>query len=288
MLGYAKHMTPIEEVRVEQDTTSSEEEEPIMGETAPLLATQLQEKYIYRLTKRLGPWAYLAPATLYAISNNLVYYALVRMTPPLFTLLVNLKIPLTGVMAWMILSKNMGPKQWLSLVLMSAGTILALLRFDGSAHWATTTMGTLSVMLYAMCSATAAVMMECITRHVHYNQHVMTQNLQFAVFSTMISLGLITSALKFSDFGLIQGIHFLSMFSMVANGFMAAIVIKYAGSIVKTHAVAMSSIVTALLSYIFWPNQVLPWNYFVGSFLCLAALRIYILEKQAQLRLRNR
>jgi drug/metabolite transporter (DMT)-like permease len=259
-----------------------QESRPILQQPQEEQVLSVEPRTMKGIVTRMGLWAYLIPALLYATSNNLVYYALGQMSAPLFTLLVNFKIPLTGLMAKILLSKRMGWMQWASLLIMCLGTVLALLRFEQGTHWGATWQGTLAVLSYAMCSATAAVLMEYITRHVRYSQHIMEQNLQFTIFSISVNLVFMVFRGAYNDLGKLQWIHVASMASMVCNGFATAVVLKYAGSIVKTHAVAMASIMTALLGYLIWPNQNLPFNYFLGAFLCIVALRLYIMEKMAR------
>lgn len=225
-------------------------------------------------------WLFSIPALIYTVSNNITFYALSLLSSSMFSLLVNLKIPMTGLFAHVFLKKPITAMGWTALFIMFGGSVVACLKLTESAVVVTLT-GFLLMCIYATCSASAAVYMEHITRHAYRDEHVLLQNVKFSfwgiVFNTLLSIARGTVL----DWHL-QPIHLLSIFSLVANGLVTSLVIKYAGSIAKTYASAFAALVTAFFAWVIW-RQVLAWNFYLGASLCSLAILIYGWEKQRSL-----
>lgn len=244
-----------------------EEEEPLLEQ--PILVNEA----VYHWTNRYKSVVYLIPAAIYALSNNLVYFALQHMSPALFTLLMGLKIPFTGVLAYLCLNKEMSREQWFSLFLIFVGTSIAMIQPSSNGSIGYTITGILAVLAYSTCSASAAVFMEWMTQHVRKRECVFKQSAEFAFYSVLSNLIAIIISSSY-DWSSLRWGHVASMSSMFFNGLATALVIKYGGSIPKVYSSSMASILTAGLSYLVW-HRVLHWNYWVGATLCIVAVDIY-------------
>lgn len=64
------------------------------------------------------------PAGLYAVQNNLSYFALARLSAVSFQVLQQLKILTTALMAVLMMGKRLGLRHWAALLLLTAGVIL--------------------------------------------------------------------------------------------------------------------------------------------------------------------
>lgn len=243
-----------------------EEEEPLLEQPIP------ENSAVYHWTNRFKSLVYLIPAAIYAISNNLVYFALQHMSPALFTLLMGLKIPFTGMLAFLCLNKQMSREQWFSLFLIFVGTSIAMIQPSNTSVGYTIT-GILAVLAYSTCSASAAVFMEWMTQHVRKRECVFKQSAEFAFYSVLTNLIAIIVTSSY-DWSAMRWGHVASMASMFFNGLATALVIKYGGSIPKVYSSSMASILTAALSYLLW-HRVLGWNYWVGALMCVLAVDIY-------------
>lgn len=245
-----------------------EEEEPLLEESIPA------DPIDFHWTHRFKSLVYLVPAGIYAISNNLVYFALKRMHPAVFTLLMGLKIPFTGILAYMCLNKVITPHQWFSLGLIFVGTTVAMIQVPSEGSTIVYTLsGILAVLGYASCSASAAVYMEWMTQHVRRHECVFKQSAEFAFYSVLAN-GIAIIATSSYDWSAMRWGHVASIMSMFFNGLATALVIKYGGSIPKVYSSSMASILTAALSYLLW-GRLLGWNYWVGAMLCIFAVHLY-------------
>lgn len=221
---------------------------------------------------------FMLPAMLYTISNNITFIALSYLSSSMFSLLMNLKIPMTGVLAYILLRKQITQLGWIALVTMFIGSAIACLRFQGTSLGLNCSLlGVILMVGYSVCSASAAVYMEYITRHLFSNENIFLQNIKFCaygiVFNTIVTIlrgNLLTWYL--------ESIHLLSIFAMVFNGLITAAVIKYAGSIPKTYSVAFAALVTSLLALFIW-HTILDWNYYLGAIICCLSIQLYVLDK---------
>lgn len=66
-------------------------------------------------------WKLAIPATLYTLQNTLQYVALGNLDPVHFQILYELKILMTAFFSVLMLGRSLGPKRWLSLVILTIG-----------------------------------------------------------------------------------------------------------------------------------------------------------------------
>lgn len=249
---------------------------PVFTDTSSLQSntiSQLRVSTLQRLFSESTVW-FLFPALLYTVSNNVTFIALGHLSSAMFALLMNFKIPITGVIAWMTLHKDMTSLQWVSLLIMFFGSLLACLRIENNSielncSW----MGLGLMVVYSLCSASAGVFMEYLTRFRFREENIFIQNVKFGMY------GIITNTIIAISRGTmwhwdIQPIHLLSVLSMVVNGFMTAAVLKFCGSIVKTYSASFAAIVAGILAMMIW-KVVLQWNFWVGCVLCSIAINLY-------------
>lgn len=237
-------------------------------DTAPLLNSPPS------LTSSSSWLWYIPTSLLYTVSNNVTFLALARLSSTMFTLLMNLKIPMTGLLAWVALKKQITMWQWIALVLMFVGSAIACFR-DG--HISSSISGIMLMILYCSCSASAAVYSEYITRYRFKTENLFSQNVKFCVYSCLFNV--VVALCKGTLFNWhLELPHGLVIMVMVMNGFATAAVLKFAGSIVKTYAVAFASLVTAIICYLLW-NQTLTPNVWVGMFVCTFAVNLYVYDK---------
>lgn len=68
---------------------------------------------------------FLIPSVLYMASNTLVYYGMGYINPALFHIFGNFRIIVAGVLYRLIMGRKNTDVQWLSLVMLTAGAVLA-------------------------------------------------------------------------------------------------------------------------------------------------------------------
>ncbi|XP_065357721.1 UDP-galactose transporter senju [Calliphora vicina] len=74
---------------------------------------------------------YFVPAFLYCLYNNLAFVNLSTFDPTTYYLLLQLRVVITGVLFQIIFKKYLSQRQWISLVLLTAGCMLKQLNFSG-------------------------------------------------------------------------------------------------------------------------------------------------------------
>jgi drug/metabolite transporter (DMT)-like permease len=222
---------------------------------------------------------FILPSFLYAVSNNVTFAALMLMSPALFNLLMNLKIPLTGFMACSLLNYKLTLNLGISFVFLFVGSIFATLKWaDGRVDVEGSIYGLILMFVYALCSAGAAVYTEYVTRSRYPHESIHLQNIKFCGCSVManVVIIMIRGVVPFTTF---HPIHLASVVALGANGLVTSAVLKYAGSIVKTYAVSCAAFVSALFTWFLF-KQTLQWNFYVGAVVCALAIRLYIHEKE--------
>ncbi|XP_037825458.1 UDP-galactose transporter senju [Lucilia sericata] len=74
---------------------------------------------------------YFVPAFLYCLYNNLAFVNLSTFDPTTYYLLLQLRVVITGILFQIIFKKYLSQRQWISLVLLTAGCMLKQLNFNG-------------------------------------------------------------------------------------------------------------------------------------------------------------
>ena len=229
--------------------------------------------------RRNSLWFFVFPAVLYGLANNITLFALTFLSSSMFILLMSLKIPLTGIIAWIFLHKRITPLGWFALTIMFAGSALASLRFHG---WIpdgldAATTGIVLMIVYCTCSSSAGVYMEYVTRYRFASEHLLVQNVKFAFLGVLFNTCVAVFRGTIFDWNL-EPLHYLIALSMAVNGFVTAAVIKFAGSIVKTYSVSMAALLTNAFAIVVF-HEILGWNFYVGATMCSAAIQLYAYDK---------
>jgi len=217
---------------------------------------------------------FLFPAALYAVSNNVTFYALHEMTPAMFNLLMNMKIPLTGLFAWSFLGYRITFPLFMSFALLFAGSAIASIKYqEGSLALDGTMQGFLFMIVYTCCSAGGGVYIEYVTKMLYPFENIYVQNLKFCTCSIIVNALAIILRGKF-PFEHLEPIHMLSVLALAANGLLTAAVLKYGGSILKTYAVSVAMFFSAAFTFFVF-HVTLGWNFYVGALLSALSVNIY-------------
>jgi len=224
---------------------------------------------------------FVLPACLYAVSNNVTFAALMLMSPALFNLLMNLKIPLTGVMACVLLRYRLTKSLAFSFVFLFLGSIVATLTWDRNGHVTIegSVHGLVLMIVYALCSAGAAVYTEYVTKSRYPNESINLQNVKFCACS-VVANAIIVALRGELPFEKLVPLHFASVTALAMNGLITSAVLKYAGSIVKTFAVSCAAFPAAVFTYVLF-NESLRWNFYLGALVCIISVNIYIVERMS-------
>lgn len=225
---------------------------------------------------------FILPACLYAVSNNVTFAALMLMSPALFNLLMNLKIPMTGLMACALLHYKLTRNLGISFVFLFMGSIFATLKWDkdGAISIDGSIYGLMLMFVYAACSACAAVYVEYVTKIRYAGESINLQNIKFCVCSVVanIFLMLLRGVVPFTT---LCPIHLASVAALGMNGLITAMVLKHGGAIIKTYSVSCAAFLSAVFTWFLF-QQKLHWNFYVGGVICALSVNMYVKERSRQ------
>lgn len=211
---------------------------------------------------------YLTPATLYCLYNNLAFVNLATFDPTTYFMLLQLRLLLCGVIYQILFKRQLSPKQWLSLVLLTAGCMLKGLDNESPAktteETATTettksmmtyTTGLVFMLIQVLCSSIAGVYNEYLIKGEGADVHIMVQNVFMyldSILCNVILLGLkgeFLSAFTPEAIGsIMQGLVLIIIVNNAILGIVTSLFLKNLNSVIKSFAAALELVLTAVLS----------------------------------------
>ena len=244
------------------------------------------------------------PATAYNLQMKLEYVALTNLNAAIFSVLVQTKLLCTAVMAYVVLQKKLKYIQIISLTLLTVGVMLCNLSGSSSSSSNTDSTSTSSLMVMdsttltgvmatlgiAMSSGFASVYTEKVIKanrstaapstafdRSDYGLAYTQVQLAFMSICTIGLYALWQDLDKILEFGLFYQFSYAAWFSVLNSaigGLIVASVLKYADSVLKGYATAMSVILTGVLSMILF-NTSLSIIYFLGIINVVTAVLLY-------------
>lgn len=231
----------------------------------------------------------LIPASLYALQNNLAFYALTNLDPASYQVAYQLKILTTAMFSVLIVNKKIRRKQWAALFLLFVGVSLVQLPQNSDTEKAQNDihgneeknrfMGLLAVIACCMSSGFSGVYFERLIKF-NPNQSLWIRNFQLAIFCLLISVG----AMFYQDYtsikalGIFQGYSFLTwmvVFLQAFGGLLVAAVVKHADNVLKGFATSISIILSTLLSFCLFDNFNPTTNFYCGATIVIISTIMY-------------
>ncbi|KAL3935211.1 MAG: hypothetical protein SGARI_003070 [Bacillariaceae sp.] len=203
------------------------------------------------------------PASAYNLQMTLEYIALANLDAAMFSVLVQTKLLFTATFAAIVIGKKLKYIQVISLVLLTVGVMLCNMRFGDDAG-NSNMKGILATLGIALSSGFASVY---------------TEKVQLASMS-LVAIGIYACFMDFSkiiEYGLFHNFNggaFLTVFNSAIGGLIVAGVLKYADSVLKGYATAMSVIMTGVLSMFLFGTE-LHTVYFMGIVNVVVAVLLY-------------
>lgn len=230
----------------------------------------------------------LIPAGLYALQNNLAFYALANLDPATYQVAYQLKILTTAMFSVLIVHKKMKKNQWLALVFLFVGVSLVQLPQDNDNQTGSNNdgdknrfLGLLAVIACCTSSGFSGVYFE---RLIKFNPHqpLWIRNFQLAMFCFSIS----TVAMFYQDYemiyqqGMFQGYSILTLVIVLLQAFgglIVAAVVKHADNVLKGFATSMSIILSTLLSVCLFDSFNPSTNFYFGATIVIVSTIMYSL-----------
>jgi UDP-sugar transporter A1/2/3 len=227
------------------------------------------------------------PSLLYTVQNNLMFVSLNNLSAAVQQVTYQLKIVTTAVLSVVILGKALGPTKWLALMLLLMGVMLVQWPKDwgtnGSSYHApgNPTIGFVAVLTACATSGLASVYLEKILKQT--SASIWVRNVQLGFFGAVMALfgSLSTDGAKIMEGGFTQGYDFRVLCVIAMNacgGLLCAAVLKYADNILRCFSVALSIILTCVLSSAVLRDFAPDLFFITGAALAIASTFIYSLS----------
>lgn len=219
------------------------------------------------------------PALLYTVQKNLLYVALSNLDACVYQVTYSAKLLTTAVFSYLILGRKFSFWQQVGLGMLMAGVALVQVsevretRKPSGEH---PVIGLISVSLACCTSGFASVYFEYMLKQ---SQDFWVKQGQLAFYACVLAMGAVfTQDLRaVRESGFFQGydiVVVMTIFTEAGGGIIVALVTKYADSIAKNFATALSLTVTTALSAMFWDFHV-SLTFLLGATLTLAATYVY-------------
>ena len=183
------------------------------------------------------------PSLLYTLQNNLLFYALSNLNAATFQVGYQIKLLTTALFSVFMLGKSISQMQWLSLVILAAGVVIAQSSAQKDSNKndndkKNVILGFSAAVLAACLSGFAGVYFEKILKNSHTT--LWMRNIQMSLSAIIISLFCI--GLNDADWQIVSENGFFYGYSTVVwsviflqavGGLLVAVVVKYADNILK-------------------------------------------------------
>jgi len=233
----------------------------------------------------------LVPACAYNLQTSMEYVALANLDSAFFSVLVQSKLLFTAVFAAIFLRQRLKYIQIISLVLLMMGVILCTLRKENTSDDVSdeskgnATKGIIATIVIAVSSGFASVYTEKVIKQrrrpiLESGEYGLAYlQVQLALMS-IISMGGYACIRDFStivEHGLFYKFNFgavVTVSQSAIGGLIVASVLKYANSILKGYATALSVVLTGILSMFIFGTE-LDANYLIGVVNVITAIVLY-------------
>eukprot|EP00546_Thalassionema_frauenfeldii_P004371 CAMPEP_0178912550 /NCGR_PEP_ID=MMETSP0786-20121207/10332_1 /TAXON_ID=186022 /ORGANISM="Thalassionema frauenfeldii, Strain CCMP 1798" /LENGTH=369 /DNA_ID=CAMNT_0020585159 /DNA_START=49 /DNA_END=1158 /DNA_ORIENTATION=+ len=208
------------------------------------------------------------PAAAYSFQMSMEYVALANLDAAIFSVLVQSKLLTTASFSAVILRKRFKFIQIVSLILLTVGVMLININNmkEGSDDNSNNIKGVMATLGIAVSSGFASVYTEKVIKAQRSN-NVSRKNYSLAYMQVQLALvslvilgiyAVIIDYEKIRDNGLLHNFTtgaFVSVFNSAIGGLTVAAVLKYADSVLKSYATAISVVMTGVLSMILFGTQ---------------------------------
>ena len=224
------------------------------------------------------------PALLYTVQNNALFIAMGHLEAAVFQVTYQLKTLTTAVLVVTFLGRSLSLHQWGALILLTAGTVLvqepskAAAAPDPSTGYSSFVIGVGATITACLCSSFASVYLEKILTE--SKPSIWVRNAQLCIFTIPIAFsGIYMVEDKYfkEDGVLTHGFTFAVWASIATNaagGMIVAVVMKFAGNILRNFAQACAIIVGGLGSWAIFDMPITP-RFCMGVALVIISIFIY-------------
>lgn len=221
----------------------------------------------------------IIPAGAYNLQNSLEYVAFANIDASTFSALVQIKMLFAAFFFRIVMKKKLCKRQFMSLIILTSGVMLCSIKKDGGDSTSTGILATIGI---ALTSGFASVYTEKVikcSKNKQVKKSLAHTQAQLAIVSLVI-MGLYTIfrdkavILEKGFFYKFDGSAFIACFNSALGGVIVAAVLKYADSILKGYATAVSVVLTGIMSNILFGTS-LSLPYGIGAINVICAVLLY-------------
>lgn len=226
------------------------------------------------------------PAAVYNLQQTLEYVALSNIDAAFFSVLVQTKLLTTALFSVFLLRRKLRKIQVISLVVLTTGVMLANLRgADSVASKGDMFTGIFATLGISMASGFAAVYTEKIIK-VQKSKNTSTSKYSLAYMQVQLAgmsllvigvWAIMKDHAQILEHGLwhnFNGAAFVSVVNSALGGLIVAAVLKFADSVLKGYATAISVMLTGVLSMLLFGTK-LRLEYFLGMINVVCSVVLY-------------
>ncbi|XP_013409202.1 CMP-sialic acid transporter 2 [Lingula anatina] len=232
---------------------------------------------------RISLW-FALPSIVYGITNNIHFYALHLTSPPVWAILMQMRVVFIAVTYRTLFKRQIERIQWFALCVLITG--IAITKIGGGLEKGNFIhpMAWLLAAFTSFLCMVAAVLTEYLFKN--DRRSFADQQLQLYLFGTIVTLMLCLteSNTKVKDLLQFKGISdtmvlvfVISCVTLsVTSGLAVALIMKKMDNIVKIYCGALATLLTAVVSSIFFSARFqLDWTYAAGFVLVFTAIFLY-------------
>lgn len=224
---------------------------------------------------------YFVPAFLYCLYNNLSFHNLAAFDPTTYFILLQLRVVITGVLFQIVFKKYLTRKQWMSLVLLTAGCMIKQINFgdqpemksndiSGNSNESSIdyeanrnnkntfgfdlSINTVFILIQTVCSCMAGVYNEYLLKDKGEDINIYVQNVYMYLDSILCNAlillvqGNISSVFSFDKLNeIIRPSVLIVIITNCLIGITTSFFLKHMNSIIKTFASAPELVLTSIL-----------------------------------------
>mmetsp|Transcript_1331 Transcript_1331/g.3519 ORF Transcript_1331/g.3519 Transcript_1331/m.3519 type:complete len:414 (+) Transcript_1331:73-1314(+) len=252
----------------------AEDEEEGKGKGGQSFLRFLSENVVTRYALLMA-----VPAALFTLQKNLLYIALTNLDACVYQVTYSAKLLTTALFSYLLLGRIFSFWQLAGLVMLMVG--VALVQVSQADRMRKPTgehpvIGIAAVSVACVTSGFASVYFEYWLKK---SQDFWVKQAQLSFFAAMIALTGVVSHdwVAVREHGFYQGWDYIVCLTVACEaggGIIVAVVIKYADSVAKNFATALSLLATTAMSWLFWDFEV-SVTFVVGAALTLMATHVY-------------
>eukprot|EP00746_Dinoflagellata_sp_MGD_P080384 gnl/MRDRNA2_/MRDRNA2_320951_c0_seq1.p1 gnl/MRDRNA2_/MRDRNA2_320951_c0~~gnl/MRDRNA2_/MRDRNA2_320951_c0_seq1.p1 ORF type:complete len:380 (+),score=44.39 gnl/MRDRNA2_/MRDRNA2_320951_c0_seq1:163-1302(+) len=232
---------------------------------------------------------YSIPGVMYAVNNQLLYYAVFHLQPGMFQLASNMKFVSTAILFRLVLQKTLTSLQWLGIVTLVLGMTVSkaglIANCSGEPRTSMSSLdegqkslvvGLFIVMVTSVISGMSGIANEYLLKKVDENAPLSLKNMQLYLWGILLNLGGAVSEAKGDSQAAFRGFSmwvWTIIFLKSAEGVSISFIMRYLDNIVKCFASAIVVYVTTLSSYMVFGE---PVDFFFVLGLAVVTVALYM------------